>query len=301
MLLIAAALAAQPLPPTVPSNEEIVVTARRTGVPVWRVRNGAATLVLVGTIADVARGTPWNAAALETTIARANRVMFPQRVGLTASPFQLGAWLVKWKRQARLPKNQSLSALVSPVQRSHLETLAARGYAPRDWDRLHPLHLALNIQDRLRDSTGMAPDAGSVVQRAIRKHRVSQVPIERGKASPIVKDLFASNPADHVPCLDATILLAAAGPVELRRRSTAWANREVASAIRSPVEEIEDRCWPATTNPTARQDLLVTANRSLSGRGTVVAVIDLGSLARNGGLLDRLKASGAVIDGPDWR
>jgi hypothetical protein len=74
---------------------EIIVTAQRTGVPVWRVSRGGATLVLFGTIDDIARETKWNADALDRTIARADRVMFPEVVGLSASPFQLVGWLAK--------------------------------------------------------------------------------------------------------------------------------------------------------------------------------------------------------------
>ena len=74
-LLLSGAAEAQPSPQTQP--DEIVVTAQRSGIPVWRVRGGAGTLVLVGTIEEVAKGTDWNPDSLAAALREADQVMFP--------------------------------------------------------------------------------------------------------------------------------------------------------------------------------------------------------------------------------
>ena len=282
-------------------DEEIVVTARRTGIPVWRATRGGSTLILVGTIDDIARGTPWNAGALAATVCRSDRVMYPQSVGLRASPFQMIGWLAKWKKQSKLPTGQSLSVLLNGRDRDRLARLSAQGLAPRNWDRMHPLHLAFEMRDILGKRTGLAPRAAVTVDQAARKHKVTRVAIARGRASPFAREFFASSPRDHLGCLTATLAMSEAGPSELRRRSLAWSNRRVASALSSPVEAVEKQCWPATSGIRLSGDLAVTATRVLAGSGTTVAVIDLGALAERDGLLDRLQAVGIHIDGPDWR
>jgi hypothetical protein len=113
--------------------QEVVVTAIRAGAPVWRVRSPTGTLVLVGSIDDVAAGTDWRPAALAETVGRANRVMFPHIIGISASPFAMIGYLAKWKRRARLPQGQSLSNMMSGPDFDRLRRLAAQGLAPADF------------------------------------------------------------------------------------------------------------------------------------------------------------------------
>src|SRR5688500_8692730 len=68
--------------------EDIVVTGRRSGVPMWTVRSETTTLILVGGINGVAKTTQWDPTALTEALRKADRVMFPQSYALTASPFR---------------------------------------------------------------------------------------------------------------------------------------------------------------------------------------------------------------------
>ena len=302
-IALACAPATSPAAQSALEPGDIVVTAQRTGVPVWRVSRGGTTLVLFGTINDIAKDTRWSAAALDRTIAQADRVMFPEVVALSANPFQLIGWLAKWKRRAKLPEGQSLSAMLSPSDRARLQRLAVAGIAPRDWDRYHPLHLGFKMQDIVRKQAGKGEDPEDVVRRSMRKHRIPRVPFVSAKASPIVKGLFATQPHEHVPCLRASLAFAEGGAREIRRRSTAWANRQVAAAVNSPMDRAYSDCWPGTERQaTTRGRLINTVEGVLASRsGPVVAVFDLTSLAGHNGLLDHLKNSGARVDGPAWR
>lgn len=58
--------------------EDIVVTGRRSGVPLWTVRSEQTTLVLVGALQGVSKTTHWDPAALTEALRKADRVMFPQ-------------------------------------------------------------------------------------------------------------------------------------------------------------------------------------------------------------------------------
>lgn len=303
MLLILTALAASTsaTQSPAPTGDVIVITARRTGVPVWRVQSGASTVILVGTIPDIAEGTRWNAGALDMAVSQSRRVLFPQTVGLTAVKYDLDAWMKKWIKQARLPAGQSLSAMLDADDRARLARLVGQGLAPRDWNSVHPLHLALKMQSTLRDRTAMGPSADETIDSAIKKHKVYRVPFARTEADPVMRGLFASRPQDHLACLKSTLAIVEAGPDELRRRSKAWADREVPAAIASPVQAIETNCWPANAGKAVDQSLFAETSKALKRKGTTLAVINLDTLARRGGLLDRLEAAGMTIDGPIWR
>ncbi len=94
--------------------DEIVVTGRRSGVPMWTVRGDTTTLVLVGTIEGVSKTTYWDPAALTEALRKADRIVFPQSHVFTANLFSAIGWIAKWNAMGSLPKGQSLSAIAGP-------------------------------------------------------------------------------------------------------------------------------------------------------------------------------------------
>src|ERR1700710_1043178 len=94
--------------------DDIVVTGRRSGVPLWTVRSGTTTLVLVGHIRGISKTTKWDPEALTEALRKADRVVFPEMHAFTASPFSLIGWLAKWNAMGSLPKGQSLADFASP-------------------------------------------------------------------------------------------------------------------------------------------------------------------------------------------
>ncbi len=89
--------------------DEIVVSARRSGIPVWRIKSDTATVVLVGTIAGVTTTTKWDSTGLVNELRKADRVMFPVSADVSVSPFAMIGYLFKWRRQAILPVVQRRS------------------------------------------------------------------------------------------------------------------------------------------------------------------------------------------------
>jgi hypothetical protein len=127
------------------------------------------------------------------------------------------------------------------------------------------------------------------------------VPIQRSKAKPIVKDLFASSPAEHLPCLSASIAMAEAGPAAVQARSDAWATRRVADVLRSPAQGVSGRCWPAEAIGSTEAELAEQFRQLLAEPQVTVAVLNLETLAAPGAVLDRLQAAGYDIQGPAWK
>ena len=198
---------------------EIVVTARRTGIPVWRVTGPQTSIVLIGSIDGVAKDTRWDPAALTATLRKADRVMFPGMMQLTGSPFALIGYLVKFKRQARLPKGQSLAQMMPPAQFQRLVALKNRGILKAGFERRHPLHLADDLRDLSRGKSGYGIDADEYVFRAVRKHKIKTVPLKTMTAKPLLQEFFKIPPQRFVPCLLDAVALVEAGPGTVKARS----------------------------------------------------------------------------------
>ena len=281
--------------------EDIVVTGRRSGVPLWTVRSEQTTLVLVGAIPGVTKTTYWDPTALTEALRKADRVMFPQSQAFTASPFRLIGWLAKWKAMGSLPKGQSLAAIAGADDIRRLAALEARGMVRGDYQRRHPLHLAGDLRDKAKGDIDFARGAADYVRRAVKEHKLTMVPIRRSKAKPLVKDLFASTPDEHLPCLRAAIAMAEAGPAAVQARSEAWAARRVAEVIASPVDAVYESCWPETEVLDSGAELTEEMKLLLAEPQVTVAVLNLRSLAKPGGVLDGLESAGFDIQGPAWK
>ncbi|HLL31894.1 MAG TPA: TraB/GumN family protein [Allosphingosinicella sp.] len=282
--------------------QEIVVTGRRSGVPMWTVRSEHTTLVLIGGIHGISKTTKWDPTALTEALRRADRVMFPQSHALTASPFKAIGWLAKWNSMGSLPKGQSLVAIAGPHTAGRLAALRARGLVQADYDRRHPLHLSSDIRDRAKGDIEYGRNVADYVARAVKKYKlVEVVPIHRSKAKPVIKDLFASTPQEHLPCLQGAIMLAEAGPAAIQARSDAWAARRIPEVLASPADAVYGRCWPSGVFAEHDSELLPQMKRLLAEPQVTMAVLSLRTLADRGGILDGLEAAGFDIQGPAWK
>jgi len=282
--------------------EEIVVTARRSGIPVWRVSGPSGTVVLVGSISEVTKDTRWNPAPLEAALRKADRVMFPQAVQLGASPFAIIGMAVKWRKHASLPRGKSLAQMMPPEQFARLVALQKRGILKPGFERDHPFHLALKLRNVVKGKRGYGPDAGRFVTRTVKKHKLKMVPIAQGRAKPFVNELFGLPPEAHVACLLDAVTLVEAGPGAIKARSDAWAERRVPDATNSPAERVDHRCWPnAGSKLKTAPPLGPQVRRLLAEPQVTLAVVPLYSLARPGGVLDELKAAGLDVRGPRWK
>ncbi|HYG47680.1 MAG TPA: TraB/GumN family protein [Allosphingosinicella sp.] len=285
--------------------EDIIVTGRRSGVPMWTVRSDRTTIVLVGAIAGVSKTTKWDPLALTEALRKADRVMFPQSHALTVSnPLNLIGWLAKYKKMGSLPKGQTLGQFVAPEHMRRLAALQARGMAQKGYEGRHPLHLSNDLRDRAKGKVDYGRNAADYVEKAIKTHKLKLAvdPIAKSKAKPVVKDLFASQPSDHVPCLIDSIAAAEAGPAAVQARSDAWAARRVPEVLASPADKVHSSCWPygAGIGPTP-DELFAEMRGLLDDDQVTMAVLGLRTLAESGGILDRLQAAGFDIQGPAWK
>ena len=299
-----------PVAPAEPTAEDIVVTARRSGIPVWQVTGPRTTVVLVGSIGSVAPGTQWDPASLDSALAKADRIMFPEALNVKIGLFSLIGTIGKWRNQASLPKGQTLQQIATPDQWARLVALRDRGIIKPGFERKHPYHLAITLQASVRTNQKRIPGANAYVRRFVRKNKSKEIPLAQASVKEITADFFGSDPRMHMACLMDAVTLVEAGPAGIQARanaftarSAAWAARRVPEALAARTDNGRQACWPEG----GRFDLAQEASLRPTVRGLMtkpevtLAVLSLDSLAERGGILDDLVAAGFDVSGPRWR
>lgn len=314
-LAAAPSVAQSPRPaPAAPAGsaqaDEIVVTAQRSGIPVWRVTGPRTTVVLVGSIGSITAGTRWDPVPLDAALTKADRVMFPESIGVSGGLFTLVGALGKWRKQATLPKGQTLQAMTTPAQWARLVALRDKGVLKAGFERKHPYHLAITLNGVVKDKQKLSPGADAYVRRFVRKNKAKRVPLAQAGAKEIMAEFFGSAPRTHVACLMDAVRLVEAGSAGTRARlsavkarSDAWAARRVPDALAADVDDGRQSCWPngGRFDKMREAGLRPTVRGLLDKPQVTLAVVSLESLAERGGVLDDLVAAGFDVQGPRWK
>ncbi|HEY1071352.1 TraB/GumN family protein [Brevundimonas sp.] len=283
--------------------EDVVVTARRTDAPIWEVKRGDSTLILIGAIEGVPRDMVWRTEALEAAAERSQRILFPQEGRASFADFGRMIW--RARTIALLPGETTVADYVSADWLARLETVKA---GDKGWRRQGLMFLADSL---LRDEAGLrgggvsgAGAAREVVRRAARKAKVPIRSIGVVRGDELVEMLITAPQATHLPCLQASIRAAEDGDGAAMARAEAWRRRQVVEVMASPLEQALAQCWPwgdPTLSVQLRRQWSGALTWALEQPGVTLAVVPLRVLAEPDGVLDEAEAARLEISGPQWK
>lgn len=294
-----------------PTSDEIVVTAQRSGIPVWRVRGAAGTLVLVGTIEGVAKGTNWNPDGLAAALRQADQVMFPQAVQISAGFVSIMGAPGKVRRMERLPAGQTLADFLTADQFAQLLPFRERGVLKPGFETRRPLFVAHDLMEAAKgerpsgflsiSKVDWKSDPQGFVRSTIDRYHLKLVPLRKESLTGALRRIAAMPPSRQTPCLLAAARFAQADPSTYRARSQAWVTRRVAEVVRSPAEHAFTTCASTVREAQDAQTIEASLLGVLRQPITTVAVLEISTLATEGGILDKLSAAGFEITGPAWK
>lgn len=281
--------------------EDIIVTARRSGAPMWEVTGGDSTLILVGAITPP-RELEWRPDALEAATLRADRILFPQQGRASAADVLRLIWRIR--TISNLPAGTTTADYLEPEWQARLEAVMA-GERNERWRTTNFVPLSIDL---LNDKAGFSrrtragPD--DVVRRAARRARVPVTPVGIIRGDELIDGLINAPPQTYAPCVKAAIVAAEGGPQTALARAEAWRRFRVAEVAASPIDAALDVCWPwgdPEVAPLLRGQWDEALDQALAQPGVTLAVAPIRLLARPGGVLDALEARGLEIEGPEWR
>lgn len=281
--------------------EAVVVTARRIGVPVWRVGTGPSAIIFVGSIGRIPKEVTWRQNELEAAVAGSRKVLYGVDFTITAG--DLYRVLFKRGRWTDLPKGETLATLIGPELNARLAAYAAAGELDRDYAQLRPWYIANKLRSQARREAVGGVSASRVAGRAAGQAKVPVEALFKRRFNDVITRAPEERPSD-VACLRAVADAADAGPAALHARAQAWTRSRVVEVLASPWTQAEGLCWPegeSGLGPELRTAWRAAVKRELGEPGAVVAIVPMRYLAESGGLLDDLQAQGYTVEGPRWR
>lgn len=295
-LALASAAAAQaPTPPLDAASEveAVVVTARRIGVPVWRIDRGGSTLILIAD-ADVPRGGTWRPEALEASIAGARSMFLPQLVRRRGAGEARGSDPFQREGTPRdlVPLEPELATRLDRV---------ATALRIRNHRTMNLRVLGFRLLQGAVGRDRRKEDGLTIAVRAARKHRVRRAPF-RGFEGLTVPETVEAARKREVRCIRSAVDLAEHAAADQRLRLAAWRAVDVPALAGSRLEAVSRDCSRLAgaryrlTQPVIEGALRDTLNQP----GVTVAVLPLWTLVDQGLTLDRLSED-LPVQGPRWR
>lgn len=282
------------------ANDEIVVTARRSGAPMWTIETQAGVVILVGEIAEVPKATPWRPERLEGATERAQRIILGTKAKV--SPGDILRLIFKGGALTKLPKGRVAADYLDARQMARLRALETR--FDQDYARSNFLMTAFDLlSKRLAFNRDTAEDASDVVHKAARGAKIPTQPVGEVRGEDMLDNLFAAAPETHIACLEAAMTATEAGADVVTERGQAWTEFDVPAVMANPLEDALGRCWPWTNDgfgPALRQTWVGAIRDATVQPGVTLAVVPLRILAEKDGVLDQLDRQGLPIAGPAW-
>lgn len=281
--------------------EEVVVTARRSGAPMWTIETPAGIVLLVGEITNVPKATPWHPDRLEAAAGGAQRIILGTKAKV--SPGDILRLIFKGGKLTKLPDGRVAADYLDTERLARLRALETR-YG-QSYDRRNFLMTAFDLlSKRLAFGKDTGDDVTDVVRKAARRGDIPTRPVGEVRGEDMIDNLFAAAPATHLPCLDAAVAAAETGPDIVTARGRAWTRFDVPAVMANPLETALGRCWPWTDNSfgaALRGQWIEALDEAIAQPGVTLAVVPIRVLAESDGVLDQLERRGLQVEGPAWR
>ena len=297
-LALTAPVAAQEPAP----QNAIVVTAQRSGAPMWTIDTPTGTVILVGEIRRVPKATPWFPDRLEEATSEADRVILGARPKF--SPGDVFRLIFRGGRFTKLPDKSVAGDYLDTAQRARLAALEEK--SAQDYDRGSFLITSFNLLARQLDfdDETLKDDATDIVKKAAEKADLPILRPERFRGEDLLDNLAEADAKSHIPCLEAAMSATEAGPSIIEQRGRDWTKFNVTGVMQNPLEIALGRCWPwadPEVGTQIRDQWTAQISEATRQKGTTLAAVPLRLLAEQGGVLDQLEAQGLAISGPEWR
>lgn len=296
--------------------EEIIITGKVSGPPLWQVRNGDNTLWLFGVMSPLPPGLELDTARLDSVLAETDEVLGLPDFDFNESfgPIKLMRLYGQFRKMRVNEDGKTLEqVLPSDLYQRLLAAKTAHGPRSDKLLKMRPLMAAEMLEGAALKSVGLDEDTDDITKQlrsVMRKHDVKYTEVVYTTDMSVSSMMAAMSevPFDsEVSCLS-SMLDSLEGDLDLLKdKAEAWAYGQVgelyATSARSAAKS---SCFQAMTTPPELQNVMKQAGalwlthveRALGENRNTFAMLDMQRLLATDGVLETLRERGYEVIEP---
>jgi uncharacterized protein YbaP (TraB family) len=294
--------------------EEIIITGKVSGPPLWQIKNGDHTLWIFGFLSSLPEDLEFDASGLEEVIAGADEMLSRPDLEMSGSlgPFKLIGLYRQYRKMRVNDDGRTLEEVLSPEL--YARVLAAKEtYGPRGKGilKLRPSFVALALDNAAREKAGFkdASIVGNNITKLVKRYKVprTELLVETDlSARAMLDEVDAMSTAAEIACLTTTLERIETDLEGMKERARAWAYGYMSELYAMEFPDPLGACMEAVLESPALKALfaqsqalwLANAERALAENGSTFALLEMQALLASDGVLAQLKEKGYEVIAP---
>lgn len=290
--------------------EEVLVTGKRPGPPLWRVSNGTSTLWIFGVLDPLPKRLVWDPASVNAIMQDSKAYLAPPGVSASVSnPLRVIGILRALSKLKKLAKGEQLKDVVpAKLYREFTDVAAQFRLANRRTKKLRPMFAAEALTEQALSRSGLrdSEQLQTQIERIVKRHKVPKLTHTRHIAIDSALEILASpNLESELACLQTTVESVSTDLQQAKIRAQAWAEGNAALLSAMDYPDVDSSCVvslfssPAavTLQTEANQAWLASAVQVLKAHETSFASLPMRELVHQDGLLKQLEQLGYQVRG----
>jgi len=283
---------------------ELLVVSRPPGPALWLVEKGGAKLYVIGSAPPLPHQLKWDSPRLNRALDSASLVLVPPEASV--GPLQVTKFFLTGGSGLRQPMlGKRLEDRLPPDLRArfvNLRVQAQRTAVPyKDWK---PAVAGFILMSDFRQAAGISEAKPvSTIERMAKAKGVKVKAMSQYRLGPILSVVGKLSDEQQLACLRDALTETEYNAAHATTLGADWAEGDLASVRARYSTSAAQRCVQRAPGGGALLDQQIAQSagalsEALNRPGVTVAVVDLAYLLPANGVLDRLRATGAVITSP---
>lgn len=299
--------------------QTMVVSGVQPGPGMWKVRNGANVLWVMGTLSPLPKAMTWLSRDVEAVVGQAQEVIRPPAVSVTSDlgRFRQLLLLPSILRARKNPEGRPLEEVLPPDLHARWTALKLRHLGRgRKFERWRPVFAGFKLYQAALDDSGLAERdlVNPVVDRAAKRGKVKtttpMVTLKIDDPAKAIREFSASSLGD-LACLEKTIARVESDLGPMATRANAWAIGDIETLRSLPYEDQTRACLDSLLQTElarrqgfvdleqrVRMEWMKAAEAALKTNRVTFATLPIANLLRPDGYLRSLEARGYVVEQP---
>lgn len=314
LVVPAPALAQTTPPPTVELGQalaqdesavvaELTVMAKPLGPAVWLVEKDGAKLYILGSVPPLPHQLKWDSPRLNKALDKASLVLVPPEAAVGVA--QMAGFILKFGAGLRQPLGKSLEDQLPPdLKARFIESRIQARKGAGEYKNWKPAVAGFLLLSDFRQAAGLSEAKPvSTIERMAKARKLRVKAVGQYRMSAVTAIAGKLSPEGQLYCLRVALDEVAYDGAHSTTIGRDWAEGDLASVRARYRASAAQRCLTHVPGGAAllEKGLAQTTEamtEALKRPGVTVAVVDLGFLLPADGVLDRLKARGAMITSP---